>query len=308
MDIIFISSVTFIIILALAAFSGSIIERSGTTNLSIDGFMIFGGLNYALIANTLKNTLPVNQTWIFLLSGIIPMIFGLVYAFLTVTLKADQTIAGIALNTLAIAVTLFIITTKINPGYEESTQYINVFNGVWRYGAGQDDFRTIINIASIMGIVIIGLLILMLNKTKLGIKIKTVGENPQAAASLGIDVIKTRYIAILISSYFTGIAGALFFQYSGVTFNGNTKGVGFLAVAMVIFGQWRPTYIILSSIFFGFIYTFAENILLTPLVGVVNAELFRIIPYAITIFVLVFTQRNSKSPKALGIPFETQGR
>lgn len=88
-----------------------------------------------------------------------------------------------------------------------------------------------------MGVIIIALLILVLNKTKLGIKIKTVGENPQAAASLGMNVVLIRYIAILISSFLTGVAGAIFFQTTSSQFDGNTKGVGFLAVAMVIFGQ-----------------------------------------------------------------------
>ncbi|QSF13785.1 ABC transporter permease [Mycoplasma sp. Mirounga ES2805-ORL] len=308
MEIIIIASVTFSLVLALAAISGSIIERSGIINLSIEAFIILGGLNYSIMSHYFRNDSLTHQVWLILISGFIPMLFGLLYAFVTITLKANQTIAGIALNTLALAVTAFAIVSKINPGYETSTQYISMFSELWSFGSHQRDLLKIFNIGVLISLILIPSIVVMLNKTKLGIKIKTCGENPDAASSLGINVVRTRYIAVLISSFLTGIAGAIFFQNDSGLFVGNTYGIGFLAVAMVIFGQWRPTYIILSSLVFGPLYIFSSKILLTPFSTIIPSDLFQMIPYVVTIVILAFTQKNSKAPKYLGIPFVNKGR
>lgn len=302
--------VMYVVVLAVASISGSLAERSGVINLSIESYIVLGGLNYAILAYYFKGDAvadQLHQIWLIPIAGILPIFAGLLYSWTTITLRANQTIAGIALNTLAISFVLFFFASSLNKS--DAHDYMNIYNTFLSIGKNTTDMAYFLNIGLLYGVLIIVFIFLLLNKTKFGIKLKTVGENPQAAASLGIDVNKTRYIAVLISAFFSGIAGAIFFQFRGSIFNANTLGIGFLAVAMVIFGQWRPTFILLSSVMFGVLFGLLNNILLLDdAFSVIPSQVAKAIPYMITLVILIFTQRNSKAPKASGIPYVKSGR
>lgn len=308
MEYIIIMCFVYMTVLALSAVSGSLIERAGIINLSIEAFLIFGGLNYAIFASMYREQSLLHQIWLIGISGLFPVILGLIYGFLTINLRANQTIAGIALNTLAISFALFVIPSILNPSRDTSKSYISIYPKILSLGEHSHDLMSILNIGLLYTIIGLVIIFLILNKTKLGIKIKTSGENPQAAVSLGMNVQWTRYQAIIISTFFTGIAGAILTQSLSQFYTGNTQGMGFLAVAMVIFGQWRPTYITISSIVFGALFGFINNTIMLPIAKYVPDDLLKTLPYLITLVILVITQRNSKAPKASGIPFVKQGR
>lgn len=301
----------FFVVLAVAAMSGSMSERSGVINLSIESYIVLGGLNYAIMAFYFKGDSSINylyhQIWLIPLSGILPLFGAVIYSFVTITLRANQTIAGIALNTLSLAFVLFFFASGLNKS--DNPSYMIVYDKILSFGSNQDDYMHMLNIGLLYGVLIIGFIFVLLNKTQYGVKLKTAGENPQAAASLGMNVNLIRYSAVMISAFFSGIAGAIFFQFQGKMFDANTLGVGFLAVAMVIFGQWRPSYILISSFIFGVMFGLIAKItLIHNSLAHIPQELVKSTPYLITLIVLLFTQRNSKSPKAVGIPYVKSGR
>ena len=140
-------------------------------------------------------------------------------------------------------------------------------------------------------------------------KLKACGEQPQAAASMGIKVERTQMMAVIFSSTISGVAGAFFAQGNSGYFRGSTQGIGFLAVAIVIFGQWRPLYIIAGAVLFGALYAVVDQSVLIPgLNKFEHKEILQIFPYLISLIVLVFTQKKSKAPKALGVPYDQAKR
>ncbi len=306
--------ITMIIILGLASVGGSLSERGGVINLSIEGFMTIGAISYAMFAGKISGGSAQNasatQIGYMLIAGLMTMLFAIIYGILVIYLKANQTIAGIALNALALAVSLFIVNSKLfNPSAPRRTDMIVLQKTLFSLaGSGNaDNPLSIVNSTVLLGIPIIILVIVFLNKTSLGVKIKTCGEQPQAAASLGIKVRSTQLLAVALAAATSGIAGSMFAQMNQF-FNGSTRGYGFLAVAIVIFGQWRPSIIILGAVIFGGLTGLVYNPQLTPGLSDYNSDLLSILPYGVSLFVLIFTQKFSKVPKALGVPYVNQGR
>ncbi len=300
--------ITMIIVLAVAAVGGSISERTGIINLSIEGFMTIGAISYSLVAASktfVGNT--ANQFWMMPIAMVFAGLFALIYGFVTVKLKANQTIAGIALNILALALSVFLIHSNVNPaGIDVKVQ---IQESLFAFSPDKSNVGSIFNIGLFLGIPTIILVVVMLNFTKFGTRLKACGEQPHAAASLGIKVERTQLLGVMIAGAVAGLAGAIFVQMKGKYFYGSTQGIGFLAVALVIFGQWRPSIIIGGAIMFGILYGVIETKEAVPgLSSISNPMLLNTIPYAFSLVVLVFTQKKSKAPKALGIPYMNQGR
>lgn len=292
-----------IAILGVAAIGGMITEKSGVINLSIEAFMTIGAITYASIVTMQSFQSSLAFQWLIIpISGLATSVFAILYIIITVVLKANQMIAGIALNALALAFSLFLVKFQ---GRSE----IELQNNLWTIGQNIEDPRWVLNIALFMGIPIMVFVVVLLGYTKFGKKIKACGENPHAAASLGIKVQWVQTVAILISAFISGVAGALYAQNISRFFFGSVQGVGFLAVALVIFGQWKPLWIIGGAVIFGSIYAIMNNSLLVPgLNQLGNTDLLKTIPYALSIAVLIFTSKNSRAPKYLGKPFYNQGR
>lgn len=301
------SILSFIIIISIASVGGMITEKSGVVNLSIEGFMTIGAVVYAILTSQIDT---FNNRWGFQwitmpLAGFVTALFSIIYSLSTVKLRANQTIAGIALNTLALTLSIFIVKFLSKDGGS-----LALNTRLWAVTKGDREPGMIFNIAFFMGITIIVFMVLWLGYTKFGKKIKAVGENPSAAASLGINVENTRIIAITISAFFVGIAGALFAQALTGFFYGSVQGIGFIAVAIVIFGQWKPLLIIGGAIIFGTLYGISNNIQLIPALGKLGSykEIIDMVPYLVSLTILIFTSKKSRAPKAIGIPYVNQGR
>ena len=156
-----------------------------------------------------------------------------------------------------------------------------------------------------LGIILLIVSWVVINKTRLGLRLRACGENPHAADSVGINVTKMRYLGVMISGALGGLGGLVFIVPTSTTFNASVAGYGFLALAVLIFGQWRPGRIAVAALFFGFMKTIAAAYSGIPVLAELGMPdtVYKIIPYVATLLVLMFTSKNSKSPAASGVPY-----
>ena len=220
-------------------------------------------------------------------------------------------IGGTAINLFAAPMVIFIARTLNNVKNIPFDQTFNLFK-VPLLGdipiIGEILFQDI-NVLSFLGYIIAIIAIITIYKTRFGLRLSAVGENPSAADSVGIHVEKFRWMGTLISGALAGIGGLVFVVSSSVTFSGQVNGYGFLALAVMIFGQWKPEKILYASIFFGFANALSVKYTLIPLFdGLSLGYFFRILPYIATLIVLVLTSKKSRAPKAEGIPYDKSSR
>ncbi len=296
-------------VLLLVALGGCFSEHSGVINLGLEGIMVIGALGGALMMRYLPADMPGIVTVLLVMIGAV--IFGVVYSSLLavacINFKADQTIVGTALNILGTALATVLvkaINMKANPDDVSSTiqyvvqkkkfiQYIGGFEFSW--------FLVVTIIALIVAFVV-------LYKTKFGLRMMACGEHPQAAASVGINVYKMRWAGVLISGVFASLGGISYIM-AGVSewkFENGVAGFGFLALAVMIFGQWKPFRIALAALLFG-LFRALSNVYIG--IGFLNSlnipsTVYNMMPYIISLIVLAFTSKSSKAPKAEGIPYD----
>ena len=244
-----------------------------------------------------------------LISGLAGMIYSLLLAFASIHLKADQTIGGTALNMLAPA--LAITLTWAIQGQGQTTILIPA----WISISGPTDtfFGNLIfkycYLTTPVALLLLGGAIVILYKTRLGLRLRSCGEHPQAAASVGISVYKMRYIGVLFSGFLGGIGGLAFTIAAGSGFQSSVAGYGFLALAVMIFGNWKPVSIFFASLFFALfkvIGGFAGTIPFLPKFESIKSGeyIYNMVPYIVTMIVLVLTGKKSRAPKAEGIPYD----
>lgn len=300
--------------LLLVALGGMFSERSGVINLALEGIMLFGAFFGALFVYSVQRSGMGPQT-ILLLGMIVAAVSGLIYSlllsFAAVTMKANQTITGTSLNMLIPAAILLFskmffnsdgITTNMNFYIRE----IPVLSKI--PVIGEMFFQKTYLTVSI-GIVFLIISIIIYYKTKFGLRLRACGEHPHAADSVGINVYRMRYAGVSISGILGGIGG--FFYSVGVmdgNVNGHTgvAGFGFLALAVMIFGQWKPLRIFFAALFFAFLRTLAYSVSLIPFLSDlgINQTYYKMLPYIATMIVLAFTSKKSRAPKAEGIPYD----
>lgn len=299
--------------LLIVALAGVFAERSGIINIALDGMMIFGSFVGAIFvsamqrANLLDGHPQIMYILAMLVSAAAGAIFSLLLSFSAINLKADQTIGGTALNMLApalcntFALALF-MQEKIEMPKSTNYAFVNSnLNGFLRIFADKAYISTYI------AIVIFILLSLWLYKTKTGLRMRACGEHPQAAASVGVNVYKMRYLGTTISGALAGLGGYIYIAtVSGGTAEASVAGMGFLALAIMIFGNWKPGGIAFGSLLFGFL----------TCLGVVSDRIsfmkswnlpmyfYNILPYVIVLVVLALTAKKSGCPKAEGIPYD----
>lgn len=304
--------------LLLVALGGMFSETSGVINLALEGIMLFGAFFGALFVFLVQESGMSPQT-ILLIGMIIAAIAGIIYSlllsFAAVTMKANQTITGTSLNMLIPAAILLFskmffnsdgITTKMN-FYIRKMPVLGDIPVL-----GQMFFQKTYLTVSI-GFVFLIICIIVFYKTKFGLRLRACGEHPHAADSVGINVHKMRYAGVCISGILGGIGG--FFYSVGVmdgNVNGHTgvAGFGFLALAVMIFGQWKPGKIFFGALFFAFLRTLAYSVSLIPFLynlGI-NQTYYKMMPYLATMIVLAFTSKKSRAPKAEGIPYDKTQR
>ncbi|WP_409229230.1 ABC transporter permease [Gudongella sp. SC589] len=304
--------------LLLVALGGMFSERSGVINIALEGIMLFGAFFGALFVLNVQGTSMGPQTILLIgmvVAGVSGLIYSLLLSFASINMKANQVIVGTALNMLIPAIILLFSKMFFNSdGITTNMRfYIREIPVLSRIPViGQMFFqRTYLTV--IIGFIILAIAVVLLYKTRFGLRLRACGEHPHAADSVGINVYKMRYAGVSLSGILAGIGG--FFYAVGVT-DGNVSGhtgvagFGFLALAVMIFGQWKPIRIMFAAMFFAFLRTLAYSVSLIPFLfdlGI-NQTYYRILPYLATMVVLALTSKNSRAPKAEGIPYDKSQR
>ncbi len=304
--------------LLLVALGGMFSERSGVINLALEGIMLFGAFFGCLTVYFVQGT-GINPQIILLIAMVVAAISGIAYsmllAFAAINMKADQTISGTALNMLIPAVVLLFSKMKFqSDGITTGVNfYIKSVPGLSNIPVLGDLFFKNTYITIYIGFLIMFLSVIVFYTTKFGLRLRSCGEHPHAADSVGINVHHMRYYGVGISGFLGGVGG--FFYSVGVmdgNVNGHTgvAGFGFLALAVMIFGQWKPWRIMFAALFFAFLRTLAYSVALIPFLNnlELNQAYYKMLPYVATMIVLVFTSRKSRAPKAEGIPYDKSTR
>ncbi|MBO4911748.1 MAG: ABC transporter permease [Butyrivibrio sp.] len=300
-------------VLILVALGGCFSEHSGVINLGLEGIMVMGALGGALTLKYIDSSLPAIVIVLAVLA--ISILCGAVYstllAFACINFKADQTLVGTALNLLAAAAAT-VIAKSINiiedPNNVSSTvQYVEAKKAlVVNLGKFQFNwFMLVAFIALVCAYVI-------LYKTRFGLRLMACGEHPQAADSVGINVYTMRWAGVLISGMLAGVGGIVYIT-AGVSewkFENGVAGFGFLALAVMIFGQWKPVNIGLAALLFGFFRALSNVYSGFDFLAALNipGSVYNMMPYIISLIVLAFTSANSRAPKAEGIPYDKGSR
>ncbi|MDE7054260.1 MAG: ABC transporter permease [Oscillospiraceae bacterium] len=296
-------------VLVLVALGGCFSEHSGVINIGLEGIMVMGALGGALMMKYLPAGTPalVMILLAILAAVAVGMLFSLLLGVAAIRFSADQTLVGTALNLLGPAAAV-VLVRAINMA--ESAD--NVSSTVM-YGQAKKAFLMNIGRFEFNWFMLIALLVLIasfivLYKTRFGLRLMACGEHPQAADSVGINVYKMRYAGVLISGALGGLGGLVYIT-AGVSewkFENGVAGFGFLALAVMIFGQWKPVNIGLAALLFGLfralsnVYTGFPTLVALKL----PSSLYNMLPYIISLVVLVFVSKKSRAPKAEGIPYD----
>lgn len=304
----------FAIPLLVVALGAMFAERSGVINIAMEGIMVMGAFAGILFINTFENTLSGQSFMILaiLISGIAGGVFSLLHAFASVNLKADQTISGTALNLFAPAFAIFV--ARMVQGKQQisflDTFHIKKIPLLGDIPVIGDMFFKHTYLTTFLGILILIAAAIVINKTKFGLRLRACGENPQAADSVGIKVYKIRYAGVIISGVLGGIGGLAFVVPTSTNFSASVAGYGFLAIAVLIFGQWRVGRIFGAAVFFGIMKTLSSTYSGIPVLKDLPLPdgLYKMIPYVATLVVLAFLSKNSQAPKAEGIPYDKGSR
>jgi len=300
--------------LLLVALGGMFSERSGVINIALEGIMLFGALFGCLSVYLIQGN-SLNPQLVLLLGMLVSAAAGFVYSlllsFAAVNLKADQTITGTALNMLVPAAMLLFAKMYFNSdGITTDVDfYIKGIPGLKGIPVLGRMFFQNTYITVYIGVLFLVTATVIFYRTRFGLRLRACGEHPQAADSVGINVYFMRYAGVSISGILGGMGG--FFYAVGVmdgNINGHTgvAGFGFLALAVMIFGQWKPIKILLAALFFAFLRTLAYSIALIPFLYAldINQTFYKMLPYLATMVVLAFTSKRSRAPKAEGIPYD----
>ena len=296
-------------VLLLVALGGCFSEHSGVINIGLEGIMVMGALGGALMMKFLPagTSAFVVVLLTVLASILLGMIYSLLLAVAAVNFKADQTLVGTAMNLLGTAAaTVFVkaMNTSATPDNVSSTiQYLDG-RKAFLVNIGSFEF----NWCMLLAVIALVIAYVVLYKTRFGLRLMACGEHPQAADSVGINVYRMRYAGVLISGVLGGLGGIVYI-IAGVSewkFENGVAGFGFLALAVMIFGQWKPTRIALAALLFGFFRALGNVYSGFDLLSSLNlpSSVYNMLPYIISLVVLAFTSQKSRAPKAEGIPYD----
>ena len=296
-------------VLVLVALGGCFSEHSGVINIGLEGIMVMGALGGALMMKFLPAGTPalVLILLVLLAAVAIGMLFSLLLGVAAIRFSADQTLVGTALNLLGPAAAV-VLVRAINMAENAD----NVSSTVV-YGQAKKAFLVYIGKFEFNWFMLIALLALaasyiVLYKTKFGLRLMACGEHPQAADSVGINVYRMRYAGVLISGALGGLGGLVYIT-AGVSewkFENGVAGFGFLALAVMIFGQWKPVNIGLAALLFALFRALSNVYTGIGLLDALNlpSTVYNMFPYIISLVVLVFVSKKSRAPKAEGIPYD----
>ncbi len=278
----------------IAAVGGMICEKSGVVNIALEGLMGIGACTAASAHVLMEMSGFGGSVWVSLLLGaLIGGLFSIIHAVAAITLNADQTISGTGLNLLADGVTIF------------AAQILFAADRTREFRMGMRPDALGIYPTAYIALFIVAAAWFVLYKLPFGMHLRACGEHPGAADSVGINVRRTRYIAVIVSGLLAGLAGGCCvltqtIQYTSTTINGR----GFIALAAVSFGRWRPSGVALAALLFGTAQAFSIIANTVPALRVMPSEVFNILPYAVTLFALVIFSGKNYAPAASGKPYE----
>ena len=297
-------------VLLLVALGGCFAERSGVVNIGLEGIMVIGALGGALVMKFMPvsvGAFPMVAVTI-VVSALFGLIFSLLLAVAAISFKADQTITGTAMNMLATAgatVAVKAMNTAASNGNDVSSDIAYTqAKDLFIVRLGNFEFNWFMLVA----VVCLAISFVMLYKTRFGLRLRACGEHPQAAASVGINVLKMRYAGVLISGLLGGLGGIVYIT-AGVSvwkFENGVAGFGFLAMAVMIFGGWHPMKIALAALLFGFLRALGNVYSGFDILMALNVPsvVYNMLPYIISLVVLAFASKKSRAPKAAGIPYD----
>ena len=247
------------------------------------------------------------------ISAVIGGLFSLLHAYAAINLKSDQTISGTALNMLAPALGLFI--AKVTLDGLPNVMFRNTFRIVEVPFLSQipiigDLFFKNTYLSTFIGLFILVVSWFFIYKTRTGLRIRACGENPHAADAAGINVPKIRYLGVVLSGVLAGMGGLIYIIPISTEYNCTVAGYGFLALAVLIFGNWKPWRIAGAALFFGVMKTLAYTYGSIPILSSLGlpSVIFKLIPFVATLIILTFTSKDSAAPKAAGIPYDKSTR
>ncbi len=300
-------------VLSLVALGGCISEHSGVINLGLEGIMVIGALGGALMMKYMPQS--ASSFVVIVLTILVAILAGVIYSSLLavscINFKADQTIVGTALNMMGVAAAT-VIVKAINSA-ENPDNVSSEIQYIWQKKAflvniGGFEFNWFMLIAALA---LIGVAFL-LYRTRFGLRLMACGEHPQAAASVGVNVYKMRWAGVLISGALGGLGGLVYIT-AGVSqwkFENGVAGFGFLALAVMIFGQWKPKHIAWAALLFGMFRALSNVYSGFDFLASLNipSGIYNMLPYIISLIVLAFTSGQSRAPKAEGIPYDKGSR
>lgn len=304
----------FAIPLLIVAIGAMYSERSGVINIALEGIMVMGAFVGIFFINIFQERIS-GQTLLILavlIAGAVGGIFSLLHAFASINMKADQTISGTALNMFAPAFAIY--AARMIQGSQQipftDTFYIAkvpVLGSILVIGPM---FFQNCYITTFIGIGIFLVAAFVIKKTRFGLRLRACGEHPGAADSVGVNVGRIRYAGVIISGVLAGIGGLVFVVPTSTNFNATVAGYGFLAIAVLIFGQWRSNKILMAAFFFGIMKTLASAYSAIPVLKSlpIPNEIYKTIPYVATLIVLIFSSKKSQAPRAEGIPYDKGSR
>lgn len=336
MDFLIQQTLTYTIPLLIVALAGVFAERSGIVNLALEGIMIFGAFIGVLFIKIMQDTDTFEQSQAQLLL-IVTMavcaaagaLFSVLLSYAAVNLRANQTIGGTALNMLAPGFVLFATNVLVNQNVltmseGDAAGWFMLKRSTFGFSKTEElNFfeNTFLVKNYLTTYICIGLFILLsviMYKTRFGLRLRACGENPQAADSVGINVSRMRYAGTTVSGALAGMGGFVFaLTTANCSSTGDVAGFGFLALAVMIFGNWNPWTIAAASFVFGLFKCIAaaystidingDGVYALAEIGI-STNFYRMLPYIITLIVLAFTSKSSRAPKASGVPYDKSVR
>ncbi|RJF71815.1 ABC transporter permease [Deinococcus cavernae] len=279
--------------LLLTGMGGLFSERSGVVNIALDGLIIFGALAGAVTTLLIEPSVGALAPWIGWLAGAVTGgLIAWIHAVLSIKYRADQVISGTAINLLAAGVPSVILSALFNT----STESPKVEHPLPLWGVGDFRFSPPVYFAALL----VAVVWYVLYRTPYGLRLRATGEKPSAAASMGVNVYRMRYSAVILSGLLAGTAGVFMSIGNLTAYTRNmSAGMGFIALAALIFGQWKPLGVLGATMLFGFLQALSLTL---DGQGILPSSLVTALPYLVTILALVFTGRSA-APKAIGQPY-----
>lgn len=294
--------------LIFTALGGVFSERSGVINIGLEGLMWIGAFTAIVFNLTFVKTFGDFTPWVALLAAMIAgAVFSILHAVATITFRADDTVSGVAINLLASGLTVFLVKLIYQKGETDIIQKsfskidVPILKDIPIIGKlfFQDTYWT-----SFIAIIFAFIAWYIIYKTPFGLRLRSVGEHPMAADTMGINVIKMRYLGVIISGALGGIGGGVYAESISSNFSHATiSGQGFMALAAMIFGKWHPLGAMGAALFFGFAQSLSIIGTSLPFLKTIPSVYLLIAPYVLTILALTGFIGRADAPKADGVHY-----